>query len=112
MAQFVIEADDQATEDVWGAYKEAQFLTRGQVGVVFQACREALAKNAALSARLDEGGDLHSLEVYHAAKVAGLGGGETVLVAAIEKMVAMIQSMQDAMPEGVTLFPGVPRKAA
>jgi hypothetical protein len=109
MAKITWDSDDQSTEDVPLAYKDAQYLTRGQIGVIFGACNEALAKNTALAERLGEGGDLESMAEYHTAKAAQLGGGEAVLVKAIEDLVAMIQGMQNAMPEGMTLFPGVPR---
>lgn len=111
MATYVVDTEDQATENALMDYKQAQILTRGQVGVVFQACKEALAKNERLAARLGEGGDWAAMAEYHSAKAAQLGGGEATLVEAIGELVAMIQAMQDAMPEGLTLFPGVPKTA-
>ena len=109
MATYTVDTDNQETENALLAYKDAQFLTRGQVGVVFRACEEALAKNAALTARLEAGGDLEGMAEYHTAKAAMLGNGEAVLVKALGDLVAVIQGMQSAMPEDTTLFPGAPR---
>lgn len=105
MAQFVIEAENQATEDVWAAYKQAQYMTRGQVGVVYGAAVEALAKFASLTGRLEADGDLEPLAEFHAAKAAGLAGAEDDLRELIEALVAQIAGMQAALPG---LFPGVP----
>ena len=109
MAIYTVDANNQATEDALLAYKEAQFLTRGQVGVIFRACNEALSKNANMAARLGPDGDLATMAEYHIAKAAVLGGGEMVLIKAIGDLAALIQGMQSAMPAGNDLFPGVPR---
>ena len=106
MAIYTVDTNDQATEDAFLAYKEAQFLTRGQVGVIFHACNEALSKNAKMTSITD--GDAAVAE-YHIAKSAELGGGEIVLIKAIGDLAALIQGMQSAMPAGNDLFPGVPR---
>jgi len=112
MAIITIDTDLQASEDVFMAYKEAQYQTRLRVGqFLYPALIQTIAMYDGLDARLAEGGDLAGMADYHADKLAPLAAGVEALLAGIESMVGLIEQMEAGMPEGETLFPGVPNPA-
>lgn len=105
MAEYRIDAGNDAAEVAFLAYKAAQHGLRQRVAGLYDAAAGTLALYAAFEGRLADGGDLAGLAEYHAAKAAGLAGAENDLRELIEALVAQVAGMQAAVPG---LFPGMP----
>lgn len=110
MAIITIDTDVQASENVFMAYKDAQYQTRLRVGqFLYPALVQTIGMYDALDDRLAEGGDLADMADYHADKLSPLAAGVEALLAGIASMMGLIEQMEAGMPEGETLFPGVPK---
>ena len=91
-------------------YFDAERATRGTIGGVYQQISRSLEYEAALAARVDEGGDLAELGDLHNANIALLGGADVQLRGLFQQAVALIEAMQAGAfaATGSVLFDGVP----
>lgn len=105
MSDFVIEAADGTTEQVFMLYKDRQRQVRARVATVWMALAASLAAYDEFASALAEGGELELVVGHHAEVVAQLAGAEVMLLGGMAQIKELIEQMQVAAPGN--LFPGV-----
>lgn len=103
---FVIQASDGTTEQVFMAYKDHQRQVRARVAMVWQSLEASLTAYDEFAAALGAGGELEPVAAYHAEIAAQLAGAEAMLLGGMAQIKSLIEQMQAAAPGD--LFPGVP----
>lgn len=106
---YVINAEDGATETVFLQYKDEQRRVRNHAAMLWQQAATTLAAYEAFGQELASG-DLAPVADYHAAVAGQLAGAETMLLAKIGEVKMLIEQIQNAAPGN--LFPGVPKANA
>lgn len=109
MAEFAVNSDDPTTEGLLVAYQQERGGVQATVGQMYQAVARAEQAYAELEIALGEGGRFVALGEYHAALQAPVGDAIALLRQSMAGVMAVLEQMQSAMPEGTILFPGVPR---
>lgn len=95
-------------ETVLMRYKEQQAKTRQSVSDLHKAALKAVTQYEAFENWLAATGD-DELIAYNAANAQLMAGAEEQLLAYVVGVIDLIEGMQNAMPDGFDLFPGVPR---
>lgn len=109
MTQYIVNAADQQTESLLIAYHAERGGVQSVVGQMWQAIRRAEDTYVMFGEMLAEDGPFADLAAYHAAKQAPIVDAVAGMRAQMAALMATIQAMQDAVPPGIILFPGVPR---
>ena len=109
MTQYIVDAADQQTESLLIAYHNARGGVQSVVGQMYGAIRRTEDVYVALESMLADDGPFADLATYHAAKQAPIADAVAGMRAQMAALMATMQAMQDAMPPGIVLFPGVPR---
>lgn len=109
MTQYIVDAANQETESLLIAYHNARGSVQSVVGQMYGAIRRAEDVYVAFESMLADDGPFADLATYHAAKQAPIADAVAGMRAQMAALMATMQAMQDAMPEGIALFPGVPR---
>jgi len=112
MAQYIVTSENQDTETLFVAYREARGGIQSQAGQMYQAILRTETAYAEFDAALQVGGPLESLGEYHADKQASLSAAVVALRAQMAGMMGLMVQMQAGYAaatggEGI-LFPGVP----
>jgi len=106
---YTIDAHDQSTETLLTTYQQHRWLVQSMAGEMYQAIRRAEDTYVMFGEMLAEDGPFADLAAYHAAKQAPIVDAVAGMRAQMIALMATMQAMQDAMPPGIILFPGVPR---
>ena len=109
MAEFVISSDDPTTEGLLTAYQQERGGVQATVGQMYQAIVRAKQAYSDLELALSEGGRFAALKEYHAALQAPVSDSIVLLRQSMAGVMAVMEQMESAMPDGTVLFPGVPR---
>lgn len=110
MAQYIIDSSDGRTEALLIDYRNERGGVQaiaGQMYVAIARCEEAYR---ALEGKLQPGEEYADLSEYHTALQAPVADAVAMLRDSMAGVMALMEQMQTAMPEGVELFPGVPRR--
>lgn len=89
-------------------YKDEQAKTRLAVSNLYKTALKAVAQYEAFELWLQATGD-DELIAYNAANAGLMAGAEEQLLGYVVGTIELIEAMQNAMPDGFDLFPGVPR---
>ncbi len=109
MAEFVISSDDPTTEGLLTSYQQERGGVQATVGQMYQAIARAEQAYSDLESALGVGGRFAALGEYHAALQAPVSDAIVLLRQSMAGVMAVMEQMESAMPEGTVLFPGVPR---
>ena len=109
MTQYIVDAANQETESLLIAYHAERGGLQTAVGQMWQAIRRAEDAYVMFGYMLADDGPFADLAAYHAAKQAPIADAVAGMRAQMAALMATMQAMQDAMPPGIVLFPGVPR---
>jgi len=106
---YIISAENGATETVFLRYKEEQRRVRNHVAMLWQQATATLAAYQVFGEEVANG-ELAPVAGYHAAVAGQLAGAEALLLAKIGEVAGLIEQIQNAAPGN--LFPGVPKANA
>lgn len=109
MTQYIVDAADQSTETTLILYQAERGGVQSVVGQMYGAIQRAEDAYVAFEAMLAEDGQFANLAAYHTAKQAPVAAAVDNMRAQMAALMATMEAMQAAMPEGIILFPGVPR---
>jgi len=109
MTQYIVDSNDGATETLFIRYQQERGSVQAVAGQMYQAISQSEAAYVGLGALLAEDGELSTLAEYHTALQAPVVDAVDLLRASMEGVLSFMRQMQAAMPEGVQLFPNVPR---
>ena len=109
MAQYIVDSADRATEVHFTDYRDDRGGVQSQAGQMYAAIVRSETAYTALDEALSEGGTYSAIADYHSAVAGPVAASVTILRAKMAELTAFMRAMQSAMPEGVDLFPGVPR---
>ena len=109
MTQYIVDAADQQTESLLIAYQAERGGVQSVVGQMYSAIRRAEDAYVEFGVMLAEDGQFANLAAYHTAKQALVADAIAGMRAQMAALMATMEAMQAAMPEGIILFPGVPR---
>jgi hypothetical protein len=103
---YIINAENSATETVFLHYKNEQRRVRNQAVMLWQEAQKTMTAYAALNDKMTA--EFAPVADYHVAVAGELGGAEETLLAKVSDMAAFIEQMQAAsLAAGNNLFPGV-----
>ena len=112
MAQYIVNSENQETETLLIAYRDARGGIQSQAGQMYQAILRTETAYAEFDAALQVGGPLESLGDYHAAKQAAVSDAVVALRAQMAGMMGLMVQMQAGYAAATggagILFPGVP----
>jgi hypothetical protein len=106
MAQYIVDSDDQTTENLLALYRDERIGVQTTAGQMYQAIVRTEAAYVAFDALLAQGGALADLADYHTAKQAPLNALILTLRAKMAEVTALMEQMTAAVPG---LFPGGPQ---
>lgn len=109
MTQYIVDAADQSTETTLIAYQAERGGVQSTAGQMYQAIQRAEDAYVMFESMLAEDGPLSALSAYHTAKQAPIADAVAGMRAQMGALMATMRAMQSAMPDGIILFPGVPR---
>jgi len=112
MAQYIVNSENQETETLLIAYRDARGGIQSQAGQMYQACLRTETAYAEFDAALQPGGPLETLGEYHADKQVSLSAAVVALRANMAGLMALMVQMQAGYAAATggagILFPGVP----
>lgn len=110
MTTYTIDANDQGTESLLIAYQQDRGGVQSVAGQMYQAIQRAEAAYSHFETQLQN--EYAAVADYHHAKQAPVADAVVLLRYKMAEVAGLMEQMQAAVPEGLTLFPGVPRLRA
>ena len=112
MAQYIVNSENQETETLLIAYRDARGGIQSQAGQMYHAILRTETAYAEFDVALQIGGSLESLGAYHVAKQAAVSDAVVTLRTNIAGVMALMVQMQAGYAAATggagILFPGVP----
>jgi hypothetical protein len=109
MTQYIVDSANQQTESMLIDYHSERGGVQAIAGQMYAAIHRAENAYVAFEEMLN-GGRLAPLAEYHAAKQAPITDAVVGMRAQMADLLATMRAMQASMPDGIVLFPGVPRE--